>query len=186
MQTNTVVFNDVLNQVLESMTDPLRENHPQSLVDPRFCQLLSAKAIVLQSALAEKLNSQSDENPQDIAVSSRLLRTLVLMDRAHSRIARATPKAPAADAGQLTIQREEAHNFLQTELSFGPRPATDLLAAARKLGIAKRTLLRAKSDLSITSHIAHREDRSHCWMWKYTATTSSPINTAASAPLAKA
>ena len=165
MQTNTHPINVVLSPLTITLTQSLNQSPPDSLADPRIESLVNSKTISLQLSIADRLHDFTLSDPQDRSTTSKLLRVLTLLERTQSRIARAAPKAPRADA---TPQREEAHHFLQGELSSGTRPASEILAAAQKLGIAKRTLLRAKSDLNISSNLIHNDDNSRSWMWSYT------------------
>jgi hypothetical protein len=56
----------------------------------------------------------------------------------------------------------EAEHFLREELANGPRPAGEVEAGARKIGIAKTTLFRARKTLGIKPH---KEAFQGPWMW---------------------
>lgn len=58
--------------------------------------------------------------------------------------------------------RTEAKAFLRQDLSGGPKLRQDVVAAARRLGISERTLLRAKSELGIKSA---KEGFRSGWLW---------------------
>jgi hypothetical protein len=65
--------------------------------------------------------------------------------------------------GRLHV-RDQASAWLLAELAQGPRPASEILAAAAAAGIPDRTLRRAKDQLRIGSRKAHSKDRSG-WYW---------------------
>lgn len=60
---------------------------------------------------------------------------------------------------------DEAEDFLRAELATGPRPAKDVRAAARELGIAERTLERAKARLGVTSQRVGGTGGRGSWDW---------------------
>lgn len=61
---------------------------------------------------------------------------------------------------------DEASEFLKELLAEGAQPAQDVLKAARDIGIAKRTLERAKKDLEVTSHRASAgNEGAGKWLW---------------------
>jgi hypothetical protein len=60
-------------------------------------------------------------------------------------LARAAAATPA-------VQRDRAAAFLAEFLSAGPRTSADLWAAARLLGLSKRTLYRARRELHVRIH----------------------------------
>jgi putative DNA primase/helicase len=57
----------------------------------------------------------------------------------------------ALDKQEARSKREEARALLEAELADGVRPATELTAAAKMLGISPTTLDRAKQDLDVKS-----------------------------------
>jgi hypothetical protein len=59
----------------------------------------------------------------------------------------------------------DAMRFLQIELSGGPRPAQELLRAARQHGLSPRTLRRAKKLLRIASLRRYGADGVGLWEW---------------------
>lgn len=78
-----------------------------------------------------------------------------------------TPDALCADPpAKEPVGLIRAINWLLEALNDGPRPAIDLLAAARAAGIAERTLERAKFHLQVESQV-HREKNGtlRTWMW---------------------
>jgi len=56
-----------------------------------------------------------------------------------------------ADHGEGRSEVDEAADFLCSELGDGPRPASDVVKAARGAGIAEKTLRRAKDRLGVKS-----------------------------------
>ncbi len=60
--------------------------------------------------------------------------------------------------------RERAAEWLRTELANGPRKASELIAAAAKVGIADRTLDRVKKDLGVKSERVQNGDKGE-WVW---------------------
>ena len=67
-------------------------------------------------------------------------------------------------SGQDRSERDEAVEFLRDVLSDGPVPAKDIQRSARELGIAHRTLRRAKTELKVR---ADREGYGSDgkWLW---------------------
>jgi len=64
------------------------------------------------------------------------------------------------DAGADERPKAEAKEWLLTMLENGPVPAADILKAAKRDGIAKRTLERAKKELGVNS-----EQTTDGWQW---------------------
>ena len=62
-------------------------------------------------------------------------------------------KAGAEESGK----RETAKDYLQKALAGGPVLASNLLAGAKELGIAERTLKRAKEDLKVKAYQEHKQ-----------------------------
>jgi hypothetical protein len=60
---------------------------------------------------------------------------------------------------------DEAEDLLRAELILGPQPAKNVRAAARELGIAERTLERAKARLGVTSQRVGGVAGGGCWQW---------------------
>ena len=58
---------------------------------------------------------------------------------------------PRLSATERLRRLEEAIAFLQHHLAAGPQPAKSLLQAAKSVGIAERTLHRAKDVLGVTT-----------------------------------
>jgi hypothetical protein len=79
--------------------------------------------------------------------------------------------------------RRRAREFLRTTLADGPRLASDIFVAAKKLRISTKTLRRAKQDLSIRSdRIGGKFGRRDFWHYKEQALPEEPSDT----PLADA
>lgn len=68
----------------------------------------------------------------------------------------------ASSIGGESTSLEEAKEFLKAELADGPKAATQLIATAADLGIADRTLKRAKAQLGIESTKTAFNGR---WSW---------------------
>ncbi len=64
--------------------------------------------------------------------------------------------------GPAPEARREAERFLETALADGPRPADEVLVEAKRVGIAKRTLERARASLNVT---ATKESFGGRWLW---------------------
>jgi hypothetical protein len=60
--------------------------------------------------------------------------------------------------------RERAAEWLRTELADGPRKASELIAAAARVGIAERTLERVKKDLGVKSERVQNGEKGE-WVW---------------------
>jgi hypothetical protein len=75
---------------------------------------------------------------------------------------------------------EEAEEWLQDFLAAGPEPATKVLRAAQKAGIAERTLWRAKQRLGVRAEKAKGTlGGSWCWVLPAKPATGEPGGTAA-------
>ena len=77
-------------------------------------------------------------------------------------------QAPPADEGRGA--RGEAAEFLRTVLQDGPRPAVEVFSEAAGLGIARKTLKRAKSDLGVRSDRRGGAAAGGSWWWSLPAT----------------
>jgi AAA domain-containing protein len=71
-------------------------------------------------------------------------------------LAQSTPAARARDCAAL---------WLHEQLASGPRPSTEILAAAAKAGIPEGTLKRAKSEVGVRSHQVVLKDDRRIWYW---------------------
>jgi len=73
----------------------------------------------------------------------------------------------AADNGAVGSELDEAATFLRDELADGPVPGKDVYRAAESIGISKRTLERAKSQISvITRRMGEKGKRGGGgWTW---------------------
>ena len=75
-------------------------------------------------------------------------------------------KPPAKKRGPPPRAREEAEKWLRAALAHGPRPAKDLIAAARKDGITEATLKRAKDALRIEGVESKKRGMKGKWVWQ--------------------
>lgn len=76
-------------------------------------------------------------------------------------------EAHAADEDER-YARDDAEGFLEDQLARGPVPATTLLDEARKVGIAEKTLKRAKKRIGVTSERTGGIGSSGAWVWRMT------------------
>ena len=60
---------------------------------------------------------------------------------------------------------EWAALWLHQQLAAGPRPSSEILAAAAEAGIPERTLQRAKSDACVKSHQVALKNDERIWYW---------------------
>jgi putative DNA primase/helicase len=79
--------------------------------------------------------------------------------------AEAAMRGPSAEEPEHRSERDEAASFLREELADGPRGAQELKAAARNIGIADRTLMRAKHDLGVAA--VRRGGLGHAGRWEW-------------------
>jgi hypothetical protein len=70
------------------------------------------------------------------------------------------------DDREMAGEREEAKAFLQAFLADGPALANDVMSQARKLGIAERTLQRAKTALGVASRKLQGIAGGGAWVWE--------------------
>lgn len=78
---------------------------------------------------------------------------------------RASDLVGSLPSAEERTEREAAREFLLAELSDGPRPVSELEAAARTAGLAWATVRRAKSDAGVTSERVGGTAGSGSWMW---------------------
>jgi hypothetical protein len=100
---------------------------------------------------------------------------------AHDKLPKRSSKLPNLDGAKLphlrlsTAERlrrlEEAIAFLQHHLAAGSQPAKTLLQAAKTVGIAERTLHRAKDILGVTTQHTGWHGG---WIWVPPASVSVP------------
>jgi hypothetical protein len=162
-QSPSRTLNDLFLPLTNTLASALVAQAPESPEDPRLQGLISSQVLNIQLSTADTLHALAMRQPDNFAVTNKLIRLLSLLDRTQTRVQR-NMKPEVKEDQELTIQRQEAHTFLQEELSKGPRPANELFTAASKLGIARRTLIRAKADLAIHSMLNHSATM-RCWMW---------------------
>ncbi len=161
MQNTLTESAAVLNQLTSTLAASLSPN-PTTLYDPAVQNLLNSHTLCNQYAFAESLLQRAEATPENPAYTQMVVRTFNIMERTTSRIARANP-----DSGPFinTSERQEAREFLLTELADGPRPAKQVLAAANAAAISRRTLFRAKSELNIQSIQSQPPGQSRIWSW---------------------
>ena len=76
-------------------------------------------------------------------------------------------------SGQRGNERREAFRFLKDLLADGPHRASEVYDLAEGAGITKRTLLRAKADLSVISYQRRDEDQGKTeWWWELDESTA--------------
>jgi hypothetical protein len=75
------------------------------------------------------------------------------------------------------LARDEAQQFLLAELSDGPRPSTDIAAAATELGISDSTLRRAKQKLQIKAEREGGIGSKGRWLWRLAPKASTKVAT---------
>ena len=90
-------------------------------------------------------------------------------------------EAASRTSGPDSPERDEAMNFLRTELADGDRPAKELIALAQSIGISPRTLKRAKAELNIISVQRTLPNQSRGWVWSL----NSDVSTSAPKPTPK-
>ncbi len=66
-------------------------------------------------------------------------------------------------SAKASPELDEAQDWLAAELAEGPRPVKDILAHARRDGIAKRTLDRAKGEMGV---LAEKSGFRGGWVWR--------------------
>jgi hypothetical protein len=66
-------------------------------------------------------------------------------------------------ADEMRTERDEATEFLMTELADGPRPAKEIEKARKDAGISERTLRRAREDLGIKPQ---KNGLNGAWTWE--------------------
>lgn len=77
-----------------------------------------------------------------------------------------------APIGAERTERDDAADFLRTELADGPRPAKEIIAAAVEAGHHRRTIERAKAELGIKSQRVGGAAGGGRWEWSLN--TASP------------
>ena len=132
--------------------------------EPGFTEYLNNQALLQQVLLAHHFQSCLNFDPNDQVAAAGIQKALALIERSRSRVDRPitnhTTKLP-----QPQPDRDEACHFLQSELTPGPRPVSDLMPRARLLGIAPVTLRRAKARLNIISSLHVMPDKLRFWTW---------------------
>lgn len=72
----------------------------------------------------------------------------------------------ATHSEEERTERDEAKEFLLSELREGPRPAAEILKAASRVGVAERTLRRAKAALDIEAYREGGLGAAGKWHWR--------------------
>lgn len=166
-----------LRAVLSTLTNSLGEGvNPTKLGDPTLKEFINSHEMLHQFFLLDKIVERLAETPDNPALDSLLLKALTLVGRTRARHLRDEPRP---EAPVQTAQREEARTFLVTELADGPKPAKDLFLAARNLGIAQKTLYRAKTELNILSlqvNVANGPEGASLrhWVWSLPTNMQDP------------
>ncbi len=175
MQNTPTEFTGVLNQLTSNLAASVSPN-PTTLYDPALQHLMNSHTLYNQYAFAQSLLQKAEAKPEDAAYTQMILRMFNIMERTTSRIARANP-----DSGPFinTAERQEAREFLLTELADGPRPAKQILAAANAAAISRRTLFRAKAELNIQSIQSQPEGQPRTWSWFLPAQPAADVPQAA-------
>lgn len=81
-----------------------------------------------------------------------------------SEVRLSADEALGQGGGQMRSEVDEAGQWLRDALTSGPKKATQLIARAKRDGIAERTLRRAKVTLGIRSHRESTQS-GQAWMW---------------------
>lgn len=94
----------------------------------------------------------------------------------------ATLPKPQMSTAERLRRLEEAMAFLRQHLAAGPQPARTLLKAAYQVGIAERTLHRAKDLLGIRTTRAGGYAERGQWIWYPPAVAGGSLPVAARVP----
>lgn len=156
----------------------LIQTAPLEVTDPRWTSFLDSYSIFQQLELNKLLKQKIAEDPSDQAALA-LLRAHTLFERTRARMVRIA-EAAARSSQPNCPERDEAMNFLLTELEDGDRPANELIALGQSIGISPRTLKRAKAELNIASKVVALPNQPRRWVWSLTPNT--PNATVADAP----
>ena len=154
--------------LIGSLEDAVGEDLPLPVSAPDFDRYADNQCLLQQCVLGQHFSILLKSDSLDYRAATNLRHTLALIERTRARLEK---KKPTKQAGPDQPERDDARHFLQSELSRGERPATELLQIARSIGIAPATLRRAKSSLNIVSTLRYPPDSPRCWMWsKYSRT----------------
>ena len=165
MQTEPNQFADVLTLLKHSLV----QTAPLDVKDAKLNSFLDSYSIFQQIDFAQFLKDRIAQDPTD-KTATDLLRCQILFERTRARIARDAHAANRALEPNCP-ERDEAINFLLTELAEGDRPARELFAIAQSIGISQRTLKRAKSALNIASRLDRSPGQKRAWIWSLTGST---------------
>ncbi len=149
--------------VFTLLTHSLIQTAPLEVTDPKLSTFLDSYSIFQQLELNKLLKQKITEDPTDKAAAA-LLRAHNLFERTRSRMGRIEEAANRASQPN-SPERDEAVNFLLTELADGDRPAKELLDLAQSIGISPRTLKRAKAELNIISVQRALPNQFRGWVW---------------------
>ncbi len=157
--------------VVDELTDSLISSPIPSAQDPAFDDYIDRHALLQELAVARHYQEALAKNPDDPFAAANLLRSLALVERSRSRSVRFKAKSTAArqvnqsDSAKPQPEQDDAREFLMSELTQGPRAATDLITRARALGISAVTLRRAKASLNIISTLHVSTEKLRFWTW---------------------
>lgn len=158
--------------VVDELTDSLTSSPIPSANDPEFENYLDRHTLLQQLTVARHYQDALEKNPDDPVAAANLLRSLTLVERSRSRVNRfqansvSSPRvSQPTDSIKAQPERDDAREFLMSELVPGPRPATDLFTRARALGFSAVTLRRAKASLNIISSLHVTADKTRFWTW---------------------
>jgi hypothetical protein len=73
---------------------------------------------------------------------------------------------PPPPESPVSLGVVHATEWLITALRKGPRPATEIVEAAREAGISERTLERAKEGAKVASKLIYEKDQPKRWEWR--------------------
>jgi hypothetical protein len=114
-------------------------------------------------SLAYRIEGRVIDGPEEPIETSRL----VCLGESD---ARADELLAAVTTSEERTERDEAVDFLRSELEDGPRPAKDIRAAAKEAGISDRTLDRAKSQLRVKAERVGESGHRGAGHWEWSLT----------------
>ncbi len=156
--------------VVDELTETLTSSPIPSANAPEFEDYLDRQALLQQLTVARHYQEALEKNPEDPVAAANLLRSLALVERSRSRTVRFKAKSerhlsPSVGSSKPQPEQDDAREFLMSELTAGPRLATDLITRARTLGFSAVTLRRAKASLNIISSLHVTADKVRFWTW---------------------
>lgn len=159
MQTKPSPISIPLAKFRESLSNATLQSGTRSGVE-----LFETQCLLLHTEATELLHQRIEAGVEDSATAAVLIRAMSILECSRSSVSRTLQQL----SGERTIRRrdrDEATQFLLTELSDGDRPAKELISLAESIGITYRTLKRAKADLCIISFQSALPNKGHCWVW---------------------